>query len=213
MKKIKIAKLLNQLDGHYGTLVHRFLDYETPWQLLCATILSAQCTDARVNLVTPFLFGHYKSLNELANANLSELEDVIRTTGFYRTKAKNIIASCRIIRDIYGGEVPKNIEELTALPGVGRKTANVIRCHIFCEPGITVDTHVKRVSRRLGLTKESDPVKIEFALMKILPKENWIRYNFQIITHGRTICKAPTPRCEECFLQEVCDYYQQLLTR
>jgi len=207
MKKTKIAKILNLLDEHYGIDVYCFLDHENPWQLLVATILSAQCTDARVNIVTPNLFARYKNMSELAEANQLELEEIIRTTGFFRSKAKNIIASSRLIRDNFNGEVPQTIEDLISLPGVGRKTANVIRGNIYRDPSIVVDTHVKRVSRRLGFTKENDPVKNEFDLMKILPKENWIRYNIQIITHGRAICKAPTPKCESCFLREECEYY------
>jgi endonuclease-3 len=209
MTKAKIKTILTLLDEHYGIDVHCFLDHENAWQLLVATILSAQCTDTRVNIVTPDLFARYKSVDELADADLAELEDIIRTTGFFRNKAKNIIACCRIIRDHYQGEVPRKIEDLTALPGVGRKTANVIRGNIFNDPSIVVDTHVKRITKRLGFSKENDPVKIEFDLMKILPKENWIRYNIQIITLGRAICKAPKPKCEICFLPEVCQYYAE----
>ena len=203
----QITQILKKLTHHYGTTIKCFLNHESPWQLLIATILSAQCTDARVNLVTQDLFTRYKNIIELASADQSELETIIRPTGFHHTKAKNIITCAKTIRDKHNGEVPRTIEELSALPGVGRKTANVIRGNIFNDPSIAVDTHVKRVSKRLGFTKENDPVKIEFELMKILPKENWIQYNKQIITHGRAICKAPTPKCEACFLRDDCEYY------
>jgi endonuclease-3 len=202
MKNVK--KILSLLDEHYGTDIKCFLHHENAWQLLVATILSAQCTDDRVNFVTRELFAKYDSVVTLAAADQAELEDIIRSTGFFRNKAKNIIACCQKIRDIHGGEVPRSIEELTALSGVGRKTANVVRGNVFGEPSIVVDTHVMRVSKRLGFTAENDPVKIEFALMEVLPKEHWIRYNMQIIAHGRAICKAPKPKCGECFLGRLC---------
>ena len=202
----RIATILSLLDEHYGTDLYCYLDHENAWQLLAATILSAQCTDARVNMVTRDLFKRYRSIDELAEADLSELESIIRTTGFFRNKAKNIIACFQMVREKHNGEVPRTIAELTALPGVGRKTANVIRGNIYHDPSIVVDTHVKRISRRLGFTNENDPVKIEFDLMKILPEANWIRYNIQVIAHGRAICKAPTPKCEICFLRGVCQY-------
>lgn len=196
--------ILEALDVRYGTDVFCHLHYETPWQLLIATILSAQCTDARVNMVTKDLFQKYRSIEAFASADLAELEEDIRSTGFYHNKAKNIIACCQKLHFEYRDEVPSSIEELTGLAGVGRKTANVVRGHIFHEPSVVVDTHVKRISRRLGFTKEEDPVKIEFDLMKKIPKDHWILYNMQVISFGREICKAPTPKCEECFLQEYC---------
>lgn len=196
--------ILAALDARYGTDVFCHLHYETPWQLLIATILSAQCTDARVNMVTKDLFRKYQSIEAFASADLAELEEDIRSTGFYHNKAKNIIACCQKLHFEYRDEVPSSMEELTGLAGVGRKTANVVRGHIFHEPSVVVDTHVKRISRRLGFTKEEDPVKIEFDLMKKIPKDHWILYNMQIISFGREICKAPTPKCEECFLQEYC---------
>lgn len=200
----EILALLNQ---HYGTSYRCFLNHENPWQLLIATMLSAQCTDARVNIVTEALFQKYTCVEDFANANLEELERDIFSTGFYHNKAKNIIACCKLLMEIHNGEVPKTLEQLTALPGVGRKTANVIRGNIFHEPSIVVDTHVKRISKKLGLTREEDPVKIEFDLMKALPREHWILYNIQIISFGRKICKAPTPLCEQCFLCEYCKWY------
>ena len=196
--------ILDALDARYGTEAVCHLHYETPWQLLIATMLSAQCTDARVNIVTKDLFQKYPNIEAFASADLAELEDDIHSTGFYHNKAKNIIACCNTLHYEYHDELPSSIEELTGLAGVGRKTANVVRGHIFHEPSVVVDTHVKRISRRLGFTKEEDPVKIEFDLMKAIPKEHWILYNMQIISFGREICKAPTPKCEECFLQEFC---------
>ena len=172
-------------------------------------MLSAQCTDARVNIVTKDLFQKYRSVEDFASADLKELEKDIHSTGFYHNKAKNIIACCRQLLERHGGEVPRSIEELTELAGVGRKTANVIRGNIFHEPSIVVDTHVKRISKKLGLTKEDDPVKVEMDLMKELPRDHWILWNIQIITLGRTICKAPTPKCEECFLKDLCSEYRK----
>jgi len=203
MKK-RTRQILDILDEQYGTEYRCYLNYETPWQLLIATMLSAQCTDARVNIVTESLFKKYPSAFAFANADLKELEQDIKPTGFYHNKAKNIISCMKDIMDKYGGEVPKSLEELTSLAGVGRKTANVIRGNIYHEPSVVVDTHVKRISNRLGLTKNQDPEKIEQDLMKELPKDHWILYNIQIITFGRTICTARSPRCEECFLQKYC---------
>ncbi len=208
MKK-RTLEILNALDTYYGTDTRCSLDYETPWQLLIATMLSAQCTDARVNIVTKDLFRKYPSVEAFARADLKELEQDIHSTGFYHNKAKNMIACCRALLERHGGEVPASLEELTALAGVGRKTANVIRGNIYGEPSIVVDTHVKRISKKLGLTKEEDPEKVEFDLMKELPRDHWILYNMHLITFGREICKAPTPRCEECFLQQLCPDYQK----
>jgi endonuclease-3 len=206
-EKERIAAILDLLDKEYSTEIKIYLNHETPWQLLIATILSAQCTDDRVNIVTKDLFKKYKTLEDFANADVKELEVDIHSTGFYRNKAKNIIQCTKTLITEYGGEVPKDIDELTKLAGVGRKTANVIRGNIYKEPSIVVDTHVKRISRKLGFTKEEDPEKIEYDLMEILPKDHWIRYNIQIITHGRTICVARNPKCEQCFLNSYCKYY------
>ncbi|HOQ17525.1 MAG TPA: endonuclease III [Defluviitaleaceae bacterium] len=204
--KSKSKKILALLDEYYPKDIKCYLNYETPWQLLIATILSAQCTDDRVNMVTKDLFKKYPSLLDFAEADLEELEQDIKSTGFYRNKAKNIILCAQKLLEKYKGEVPKNIDELTQLAGVGRKTANVILGNIYGIPSIVVDTHVKRVSYRLGLTKFTDPTKIEFDLMKILPEEHWIRYNTQIIAHGRAICTARNPKCEKCFLLPYCQY-------
>ena len=207
MKK-RTRQILDILDEQYGTEYRCYLNYETPWQLLIATMLSAQCTDARVNIVTESLFKKYPSASAFASADLKELEQDIKPTGFYHNKAKNIISCMKDIVDKYDGEVPKSLEELTSLAGVGRKTANVIRGNIYHEPSVVVDTHVKRISNRLGLTKNQDPEKIEQDLMKELPKDHWILYNIQIITFGRTICTARSPRGEECFLQKYCKEYK-----
>ena len=200
----RTKEILDRLDKEYGTEYVCYLNHENEWQLLIAVILSAQCTDARVNIVTKDLFQKYDSLEKFANANLEELEQDIKSTGFYHNKAKNIIACAKRLVYEFHGEVPSTIEELTSLAGVGRKTANVIRGNIYNEPSIVVDTHVKRISRRLGFTKETDPEKIEYELMKVLPKDHWILYNIQIITFGRNICFARSPKCEECFLQDLC---------
>lgn len=205
-EKERITTILSRLDAQYTTDIRCYLNHENPWQLLIATILSAQCTDARVNVVTKDLFAKYKTLQAFADANLIELEEDIRSTGFYHNKAKNIIACAKRLLSDYHGEVPRDVEDLTTLAGVGRKTANVIRGNIYDEPSIVVDTHVKRISKRLGLTDQDDPVKIEFDLMEVLPKENWIRYNIQIIMLGRTICTSRSPKCEECFLKDVCKF-------
>lgn len=203
-EKERIAEILRRLDGQYGTEVMCSLEYKTPWQLLIATMLSAQCTDERVNIVTRELFKKYTSVEAFASADLSELEQDIRSTGFYHNKAKNVIACCADLLNQYGGEVPSDIEALTSLAGVGRKTANVIRGNIYGVASIVVDTHVKRISGKLGLTGQTEPEKIEQDLMAVLPEENWIRYNMQIITLGREICTARSPKCEECFLSDLC---------
>lgn len=200
----RTMQILELLDKHYSTEYKCYLNHENPWQLLIATMLSAQCTDARVNIVTRELFVKYGSLQAFADADLKELENDIRPTGFYHNKAKNIIACAKQLVENYSGNVPNDIDALTSLPGVGRKTANVIRGNIFNEPSIVVDTHVKRISKKLGLTKEEDPVKIEFDLMKKLPKDHWILWNIQIITHGRGLCTAKNPQCEKCFLNHLC---------
>lgn len=200
----RIRRILAALDREYGTESRCYLNYETDWQLLFAVIMSAQCTDARVNLVTETLFPKYPTLASFANADLAELERDIHSTGFYHSKAKNIIACANALITRHGGIVPHEIEALTALPGVGRKTANVIRGRIYGIPSVVVDTHVKRISRKLGLTRSDDPVKIEFELMKLLPEDHWILWNTDIITLGRTICFARKPRCAECFLRADC---------
>ena len=207
MKK-RTKEILEILDAQYGTDFVCYLNHESPWQLLVATMLSAQCTDARVNIVTEGLFKKYTSVDAFADADLRELEQDIKPTGFYHNKAKNIIACMKDIRDKFNGEVPRDIEDLVSLAGVGRKTANVIRGNIYHEPSVVVDTHVKRISNRLGLTKNKDPEKIEQDLMKELPKNHWILYNIQIITFGRSVCTARSPKCQDCFLHKYCKEYK-----
>lgn len=202
--KERALLVTKRLDEFYTTELTCYLNHDSAWQLLFATILSAQCTDARVNIVTEKLFKKYRTLEEFSKADIKELEEDIRSTGFYHNKAKNIKACATELLERHNGEVPRDIESLTALSGVGRKTANVIRGNIYHEPSIVVDTHVKRISKKLGLTKEDDPVKIEFELMKVLPKDHWILYNIQIIRLGRNICFARSPKCEECFLRDLC---------
>ncbi|WP_027430947.1 endonuclease III [Lachnospira multipara] len=200
----RTKEILALLDEHYGRDYRVSLNYNSPWELLVATMMSAQCTDERVNLVTKELFKKYKTVSDFAKADLKELEKDIHSVGFYHNKAKNIIATAKILLEKYNGEVPSKLEDLTSLAGVGRKTANVIRGNIFNDPSIVVDTHVKRISNRLGFTKETDPEKIEFELMKVLPKDHWILYNIQIITFGREICVARKPLCDKCFLNNIC---------
>lgn len=203
-EKEQVAEICRILNETYGTDYKCYLNHENAWQLLIATMLSAQCTDARVNIVTKDLFVKYPTLQAFADADIKELEKDIYSTGFYKNKAKNIIGCAKKLISEYGGEVPSDIESLTKLDGVGRKTANVIRGNIYHEPSIVVDTHVKRISRLLGLTDSDDPVKIEHELMEKLPREQWILYNIQIITLGRTICIARRPKCAECALNRVC---------
>ena len=203
-KKQRAEMITERLNEIYGTELVCYLEYEEPWQLLISTIMSAQCTDKRVNMVAKELYKKYPNIEALADANLSELEETIKSVGLYKSKAKNIISCAKDIVEKFDGKVPKTIEELTSLAGVGRKTANVIRGNVFKEASIVVDTHVKRVSRLLGLAKEEDPEKIEYELMKVLPKKQWILYNIQIIAHGRSICVARSPKCALCKLKDLC---------
>lgn len=200
----RTEEILRRLDEVYGRDIPCYLHYDTPWQLLFSTIMSAQCTDKKVNEVAEKLYKKYPTVQAFADADLSELEEDIHATGFYHNKAKNIKACARRLLDDYGGEVPRTIEELTSLPGVGRKTANVIRGNIYHDPSIVVDTHVGRISRRLGFTEEKDPAKVEGDLMKEIPREHWIAINIQFIALGRSICTARSPKCRECFLSDLC---------
>ncbi|MGB3296744.1 MAG: endonuclease III [Phormidesmis sp.] len=181
------------------------LDYESPVQLMVATMLAAQCTDARVNQVTPALFGRFPNAVALAGSEQTELEELVRSTGFYRNKAKNIQAACHKIVAEFGGQVPHTMTELTSLPGVARKTANVVLAHAFgVHEGVTVDTHVKRISGLLGLTKQAEPVKIEQDLMKLLPRADWENWSIRLVYHGRAVCVARNPRCDRCDLLDLC---------
>ena len=182
------------------------LIFSNPLELLIATILSAQCTDIKVNQVTENLFKKYRSVEDYAEANSTKLEEDIRPTGFYRNKAKSIQKCCQDLVKRFWGEVPKTLEELVTLPGVGRKTANVILGNAFGIPGIAVDTHVHRVSQRIGLTKKDDPFKIEFDLMEIVPKEEWTHFSNLLIWHGRRTCMARKPLCGTCPIRKLCDY-------
>ncbi len=180
------------------------LDYKNPLHLLIATQLAAQCTDARVNTVTPALFKKYPDAESFAKANVKDVEKLIFSTGFYHNKAKNIIGCCKEIVEKYNGEVPATMEELTLLPGVGRKTANIIIGDIYKKPAIVVDTHCKRLAKRLGLTKNTDPVKVEFDLIKIVPPEYSFTFCHQLVHHGREYCKSRGPLCDTCPLNEIC---------
>ncbi len=202
-RRRRAGRLLRHLARLYPD-AHCALHYRNPLQLLVATILSAQCTDVRVNLVTPALFARYPDAAAFANAEPRELEKLIQSTGFFRNKARNIIACCRQLVDQHGGEVPDSMEELVPLPGVGRKTANVILGNAFGQPGITVDTHVGRLSRRLGLTEETDPVKVEHDLMALLPRKEWTMFSHRMIFHGRQVCHARNPSCATCTLARSC---------
>ncbi len=182
------------------------LRHRNPLQLLIATILAAQCTDARVNQVTETLFKKLRTAKDFARVSLEDLEQMVHSTGFYRNKAKNIKACCAALVDKYGGRVPDNMEDLIQLPGIGRKTANVVLGNAFGIPGVVVDTHVKRLSQRIGLTAERDPVKIEFDLMGVIPRDNWIDFSQQMVWHGRALCTARKPKCASCPLHQLCDY-------
>ncbi len=203
-KKQRALEILIRLKRLYPDAVCS-LNYETPVQLLVATILSAQCTDQRVNLVTPELFRRFPDAAALAGADLGELEDLVRSTGFYRNKAKNIQAACQRIMTEYGGQVPKVMEDLLSLAGVARKTANVVLAHGFgINMGVTVDTHVKRLSYRLGLTQQTDPIKVERELMRLLPQPDWENWSIRLIYHGRAVCNARKPECDRCELSDLC---------
>ncbi len=203
-KKERALELLARLKVIYPQAPCS-LDYETPVQLMVATMLAAQCTDARVNLVTPALFERFPNAEAMAEAEVTELEALVRSTGFYRNKAKNIQAACQKIVTDFDGVVPNSMEALTGLPGVARKTANVVLAHAFgIHEGVTVDTHVKRISRLFGLTKQTEPVKIEQDLMKLLPRPDWENWSIRLVYHGRAVCSARSPSCSRCELLDIC---------
>lgn len=195
--------ILRDLKKDYPVAICE-LTHESPFQLLAATILSAQCTDARVNMVTPHLFAAYPTAAAMAVANISHVEQLVRSTGFYASKAKNLIGMANGVMTRFNGEVPTKIEDLVTLPGVGRKTANVLRSVAFDLPGLPVDTHVLRLSKRLGLTRDVDPVKVESQLNALLPPKEWGEFSLRMILHGRRICDARKPKCAECRLAKVC---------
>lgn len=207
--KNRINKILKILSNTYPD-VKTALAHRNPLEMLIATILSAQCTDARVNEVTKTLFRKLQTVKDFAEVPIEDLEEMIRPTGFYRNKAKSIKACCAALLKKHGGKVPDNMEALVQLPGIGRKTANVVLGSAFGIPGIVVDTHVMRVSQRIGLTEESDPVKIEFDLMRLIPKKDWIDFSHQMIWHGRRLCPARKPKCPQCPLRELCDYGEKI---
>jgi endonuclease-3 len=203
-RKARAAEYYKRLAATYPD-AHCALDHEDAYQLLVATILSAQCTDKRVNIVTPGLFKHYPTATQMADAEREELETEIKSTGFFRSKTKNLLGMAQALVARHGGTVPDSMDELTQLPGVGRKTANVVLGNVFHKNvGIVVDTHVTRLSERLGLTRETDAVKIEEDLMPLFPSEQWTMLSHLLIEHGRQICLARAPRCEACALIDIC---------
>lgn len=205
-KKEKVIQIIGVFNKLYPS-AECSLEYGSPLQLLLSTQLSAQCTDARVNIVAKDLYAKYNSVEDFANADIKELEGVIRSTGFYRNKSKNIIECCKILSQKYNGKIPDNMEELLELPGVGRKTANLFLYEIYGIQGVIVDTHCKRLSNQIGLTKNEDPVKIEYDLQKIVPKSEWANFSHKLVSHGREVCKARKPECEKCEISKFCSYY------
>eukprot|EP01107_Rhizomastix_libera_P003460 TRINITY_DN16097_c0_g1_i1.p1 TRINITY_DN16097_c0_g1~~TRINITY_DN16097_c0_g1_i1.p1 ORF type:complete len:216 (-),score=-22.71 TRINITY_DN16097_c0_g1_i1:336-983(-) len=202
-EKERMGKVIDTLSQLYPDVKIQ-LDFNNPFELLIATILSAQCTDARVNIVTKTLFEKYKEPVDYLAVVPEELESDIYTTGFYRAKAKNIRGACQKIIDTFNNKVPDNLKDLTSLPGVGRKTANVVLGHCFNIPGIVVDTHVIRISNKLGFVDTEDAVKIEYALMKLIPKDIWVTFTHYFINHGRKICVARRPKCHQCEIAALC---------
>lgn len=202
-KKEKVKLLQAELDRAYPE-AKCSLNYTTPAEMLIATQMSAQCTDARVNIITETLFKKYPTVEAFANAGYDELCSDIKSAGFYRNKAKNIIACCKRLIDVYGGEVPDTMEDLLTLPGTGRKTANLVLGDIFGQPAVVVDTHCIRLTNRIGLTKEQDPVKIEMELKKIIPEDYQLRFCHQMVYHGRACCTARKPKCEVCPIAHLC---------
>lgn len=202
-KKKRVLEMIKRLKKKFPDAQIE-LNFKNPIELLVAVILSAQCTDKRVNLVTPVLFKKYKTVKDYAKANVKTFEKEIHSTGFYRAKAKSIIGACREIVKRFGGKVPNQMEDLVTLPGVGRKTANVILGNVYGIPGIVVDTHMKRIANRLKLTNHEDPVKIEFELNDVIPKKEWTLFSHLIIWHGRRTCFARKPNCADCLVNDLC---------
>ena len=202
-RKERVEKIRTLLDAAYPD-VKCSLNYSTPLEMLIATQLSAQCTDARVNIVTKPLFEKYKNVEDFASADYEELCEYIKSAGFYRNKAKNIILCCRRLIDVYGGEVPDTMEDLTSLAGTGRKTANLVLGDIFGKPAVVVDTHCKRIAKRIGLTTNDDPTKVEMDLKKIVPPDYQLRMCHQFVAHGRAVCTARNPKCGVCPIAEIC---------
>lgn len=209
-KQKKVEKILEILEKEFPNAKIR-LNHSNPFELLVATILSAQCTDERVNLVTSELFKKYRTPEEFAQLPNEELEKMIYSTGYYKSKAKHIIESSKLIIEKFNGVVPDSMDSLLQLPGVGRKTANVILSHSFSKPGIVVDTHVIRITNRLGLVETKNPIKIEFKLMEIVPKDKWVLFTHLLISHGRKYCISRKPKCDICPIKSYCDYYLKKL--
>lgn len=205
MRKTEKIQHIREIFDQVYPDVQCSLNYETPLQMLIATQLSAQCTDARVNIVTEKLFQRYHTAEDFAEADILELQEYIRSAGFYKNKSKNIIACCRRLVDVYGGEVPDTMEDLLTLAGTGRKTANLVLGDIFHQPAVVVDTHCIRLTNRIGLVKDTDPVKIEFALKKIVPPDYQLRFCHHLVHHGRVVCSARKPNCAGCPIYEYCD--------
>ena len=198
------SKIIKELQRLYPD-TRCFLHYKTPFQLLCAVILSAQCTDERVNMVAPELFKAFPTPEKLSGAKQKDIEKIIKSTGFYHNKAKNLLGAAQALLDLYKGKMPKTIAEMVEIPGVGRKTANVVLGEVYgISEGVTVDTHVTRLSNRLGWTKHQDAVKIEQDLMKVVPKEEWLHFSHRLIQHGRKVCDARKPLCSTCTLSKWC---------
>ena len=210
-KKERVKFVLEKLEEKFGK-PKCALNYDTPFELLVAVILSAQCTDKRVNIVTEAMFKEYNTPEQFATMDIEKIEELIKSTGFYRNKAKNIQKASQQLLEKYNGELPQEMDKLLELGGVGRKTANVVRGEVWgLADGITVDTHVKRITNLLGLTEETDPVKIEKDLMKIVPHESWIDFSHYIILQGRDKCIARRPKCDECEINIACKHYEKLL--
>lgn len=202
-KQKRAQKIIRILKEKYPD-AHCALDHSNVWELLVATMLSAQCTDARVNKVTPALFKRYSGVKDYAEADIDELEKLIHSTGFFKNKAKNIKAASQMVLSEYNGQVPETMDKLIKIPGVGRKTANVILGNYFGVPALTVDTHMIRLNRLLGFSQSDDAVKVEYQLMKLIPEKDWVQYTHLVIHHGRNVCIARRPRCSECVIQSLC---------
>lgn len=212
-KKERVKFVLEKLEEKFGK-PKCALNYDTPFELLVAVILSAQCTDKRVNIVTEAMFKEYNTPEQFATMDIEKIEELIKSTGFYRNKAKNIQKASQQLLEKYNGELPQEMDKLLELGGVGRKTANVVRGEVWgLADGITVDTHVKRITNLLGLTEEQDPIKIERDLMKIVPKKSWIDFSHYIILQGRDKCIARRPKCDECEIKEACKYYEKKIKK
>ncbi|MGN1301399.1 MAG: endonuclease III [Clostridia bacterium] len=209
MKKEDIIKIIENLKRTYPDATCS-LDFKTPFELGIAVMLSAQCTDERVNKITPLLFAKYRNPEEYINTSLEEIEEIIKPCGFYKNKAKNVLGYAKMIVEKYNGKMPETMEELVKLPGIGRKSANVIMLEAFNNPeGIAVDTHAKRIANRIGLSKEKEPLKIEQDLIKIIPKKYFKDVNHLLVWHGRNICNARKPQCEKCPIKNYCEFYMK----